>query len=73
MQGRVNSVNRLCSTGGIVIGSLGGGLVAGHWGVTAPFWAAFVGSAVFLVLLWRQLLHIAHADEETIAPEATDS
>lgn len=63
MQGRVNSVDRLCSMGGIVVGSLGGGLIAAHWGITGPFWAAFAGSAVFLVVLWRQLLHIAHADE----------
>ena len=39
-------------------------MIAGRWGVTAPFWFAFVGSAVFLVAIWRQLLHIAHADEE---------
>ena len=44
-----------------------GGLIADRWGVTAPFWFAFVGSAIFLVLLWRQLLHIAHADEEIVA------
>jgi predicted MFS family arabinose efflux permease len=64
LQGRVNGVNRIASMGGIVIGSLVGGIVAGRWGVTAPFWFGFAGSAVFLVLLWRQLLHIAHADEE---------
>jgi hypothetical protein len=34
-----------------------------RFGVTAPFWFAFVGSAVFLVLLWRELTRIAHADE----------
>ncbi len=64
LQGRVNGVNRIATMGGIVIGSLVGGVVAGRWGVTAPFWFGFAGSAVFLVLLWRQLLHIAHADEE---------
>ena len=31
--------------------------------MTAPFWFAFAGSAVFLVALWRQLAHIAHVDE----------
>ncbi|MEJ7704462.1 MAG: hypothetical protein WKF47_12660 [Geodermatophilaceae bacterium] len=30
--------------------------------MTAPFWFAFVGSAVFVVVIWRQLAHIAHAD-----------
>jgi predicted MFS family arabinose efflux permease len=51
------------------VGSLVGGVVAGRWGVTAPFWFGFVGSAVFLVVLWRQLLHIAHDDEATTAHE----
>ncbi len=63
MQGRVNSVNRIGTMGGIVVGSLIGGLIAQRWGVTAPFWFGFAGSAVFLVLMWRQLLHIAHADD----------
>ena len=63
LQGRVNGVNRIATMGGIVVGSLVGGVIAGRWGVTAPFWFGFVGSAVFLVLLWRQLLHIAHHDE----------
>ena len=31
--------------------------------MTAPFWFAFVGSALFVVLIWRQLSHIAHADD----------
>ena len=33
------------------------------WGITAPFWFAFAGSAVILAAIWRSLLHIAHADE----------
>ena len=32
--------------------------------MTGPFWFAFVGSAIILALFWRQLAHIAHADEE---------
>ena len=47
-----------------MIGSGIGGVLAQHFGVTAPFWFAFVGSAVFVVLIWRQLSHIAHADEQ---------
>jgi predicted MFS family arabinose efflux permease len=46
-----------------VIGSVVGGLVASVWGITAPFWFAFAGSAVILALIWRSLLNIAHADE----------
>ena len=63
LQGRVGSVNLVGVFGGLVVGSGVGGLLAQHWGLTAPFWFAFAGSAVFVVLIWRQLSHIAHADE----------
>jgi predicted MFS family arabinose efflux permease len=66
-QGRVGSVYLTGVVGGIVIGSALGGLVASAWGVTAPFWFAFAGSALILALIWRSLLHIAHADEQTRA------
>jgi predicted MFS family arabinose efflux permease len=62
LQGRVGSVNLVGVMGGLVVGSGIGGVLAQHYGVTAPFWFAFVGSAVFVVLIWRQLRHIAHAD-----------
>jgi predicted MFS family arabinose efflux permease len=62
-QGRVGSVYLTGVVGGIVIGSAFGGLVASVWGVTAPFWFAFVGSAIILALIWRSLPQIAHADE----------
>lgn len=62
-QGRVGSVYLTGVVGGIVIGSALGGLVASVWGVTAPFWFAFAGSAIILALIWRSLLQIAHADE----------
>ncbi len=68
LQGRVNAVNSLGTFGGLVIGSGIGGLLAREWGVTAPFWFAFAGSAVFVVLIWRQLRHVAHTDEQP-APE----
>ena len=67
LQGRVGSVNMVGVFGGLVVGSGVGGLLAQRWGVTAPFWFAFVGSAVFVVLIWRQLRHIAHADEGPVA------
>jgi predicted MFS family arabinose efflux permease len=63
LQGRVGSVNMVGVFGGLVIGSGIGGLLAERWGVTAPFWFAFAGSAVFVVLIWGQLRHVAHADE----------
>jgi len=68
LQGRVGSVNLVGVFGGLVIGSGIGGALAQHFGLTAPFWFAFAGSAVFVVLIWRQLRHIAHADEQPMAP-----
>ncbi len=64
LQGRVGSVNMVGVFGGLVLGSAIGGALAQPFGVTAPFWFAFAGSAVFVVLIWRQLRHVAHADEQ---------
>ena len=66
-QGRVGSVYLICVIGGMLIGSLLGGLIAQWGGITAPWWFAFVGSGLTLLLVWRELAHIAHADEEAIA------
>jgi MFS family permease len=66
LQGRVGSVYLVAVFGGLVLGSGIGGLLAQQWGVTAPFWFAFAGSAVFVVLIWNQLSHIAHADEAPV-------
>lgn len=78
LQGRVGSVNLVGVFGGLVVGAGVGGVLAQHGGVTAPFWFAFVGSAVFVVLIWRQLRHVAHADEQDApldspAPPASDA
>ncbi|MEU5868076.1 MFS transporter [Nonomuraea sp. NPDC047529] len=62
LQGRVGSVNTVCVYAGLVVGSVIGGMLATRFGVAAPFWFAFAGSAVFVVLLWRQLMLIAHDD-----------
>jgi MFS family permease len=64
LQGRVGSVNLVGVFGGLVVGAAVGGALAQRYGVTAPFWFAFVGSAIFVLLIWRQLRHVAHADEE---------
>jgi MFS family permease len=63
LQGRVGAVNTVGIFGGLVIGSGLGGALAQSLDVTAPFWFAFAGSAVFVVLIWRELRHIAHEDE----------
>jgi predicted MFS family arabinose efflux permease len=59
----VSSVYLIGLQGGIVVGSFVGGVIAGAWGVTAPFWFGFVGSAVLVAFIWPQLPNIAHADE----------
>jgi predicted MFS family arabinose efflux permease len=62
-QGRVVSVYAVGVFLGIVVGQALGGVIAETWGITAPFWFAFVGSGLTLALVWRQLSNIAHADE----------
>ncbi|GAA4719719.1 hypothetical protein GCM10023216_05490 [Isoptericola chiayiensis] len=61
-QGRVGSVYLIGLFGGIVVGNALGGVLAEWWGLTAPFWFAFVGAGITLALVWRQLAHIAHAE-----------
>ena len=63
LQGRVTSVNALGTFAGMVIGAGMGGPIAARWGITAPFWFAFVGSGVFVIAIWSQLRHIAHDDD----------
>ncbi len=61
-QGRVGSVYMIGMQGGLVIGAAFGGVIASVWGVTGPFWFAFVGSTLILLAIWRQLANIAYAD-----------
>jgi predicted MFS family arabinose efflux permease len=62
LMGRVGGVYRVALVGGIVIGTPIGGLLASTYGITAPFWFGFIGSALLVVLLWRQFEHVAHAE-----------
>ena len=55
VQGRIGGVYMVGLQGGLVVGAAVGGVLAQIWGVTAPFWFAFVGSAVILVMIWRQV------------------
>jgi predicted MFS family arabinose efflux permease len=52
---RVSSVYLLLETGGAAVGSVLGGLLAGAFGLTAPFWIA--GAVMLLIALtsWRAL------------------
>lgn len=69
--GRVTSVYLLGGVGGLALGSLLGGAIAQQWGVVAPYWFGFAGSALLTVVMWRSFLHIAHAAEVGVAPEPT--
>jgi predicted MFS family arabinose efflux permease len=44
--------------GGIVIGTPIGGLLARTFGITAPFWFGFFGSALLVAILWREFAKI---------------
>jgi MFS family permease len=68
--GRVTGVYRVAIIGGLAVGTPIGGLLAGSFGITAPFWFAFAGSALLVIALWRQFDHIVHAGEgeHVVAP-----
>jgi MFS family permease len=61
--GRVTGVYRVAIMGGLVIGVPIGGLLARGFGLTAPFWFAFAGSALLVAVLWREFDHIVHAGD----------
>ena len=61
--GRVGGIYTVGLTGGIVVGTPIGGLLAKSFGITAPFWFGFIGSAALVALLWREFRHIAHPVE----------
>lgn len=64
LQGRVGSVYTVGVFGGMVAGQLLGGVIASQWGLAAPFWFAFVGSALTLAVVWRQLDLVAHPEHD---------
>jgi predicted MFS family arabinose efflux permease len=59
----VTGVYRVAIVGGMVIGTPLGGLLARTFGITAPFWFGFAGSALLVAILWRQFASIAHSAE----------
>ena len=63
LYGRVSGVYRVGIFGGLVVGAPIGGFLAQNFGIAAPFWFGFVGSAILVVLLWREFGLIAHDDE----------
>ncbi|MGB7980412.1 MAG: hypothetical protein WCF36_06425 [Candidatus Nanopelagicales bacterium] len=47
----MGSVYMVAVVGGRVIGQAIGGVIASRWGLTAPFWFAFVGAGITLALV----------------------
>jgi len=72
LMGRVGGVYRVAIIGGLAIGTPIGGILARSFGITAPFWFAFFGSALLVTLLWREFEHIVHSSEEdaSLVPSA---
>ncbi|MFF0909849.1 MFS transporter [Microbacterium enclense] len=68
LQGRIAAVNMVGVFGGLVIGQLLGGILAQSFGITAPWWFAFTGSAITLVVIWRSISSIAAAPPAADAP-----
>jgi MFS family permease len=68
LMGRVSGIYRVGLNAGIVIGTPIGGLLARGFGITAPFWFGFVGSAILVAILWRQFDHIVLAGSAGPAP-----
>lgn len=60
-QGRVSSVYGIGVQGGMVVGAAIGGVVADATSITGPFWFGFVGSALILAAIWKELGNIADA------------
>jgi MFS family permease len=71
--GRVGGVYRMAIVGGIVIGTPIGGLLAQRYGITAPFWFAFVGSALLVIAMWREFAKIEHAGDPSVPATAPAS
>lgn len=67
LMGRVGGIYTVGLTGGIVVGTPIGGLLARQLGITAPFWFGFIGSALLVVALWRQFRFIAHEEPRVAA------
>jgi predicted MFS family arabinose efflux permease len=70
--GRVTGVYTVGTYGGIALGTPIGGLLARTFGITAPFWFGFAGSAILVAILWRQFEHIGHAGSAQMTPKVAD-
>ncbi|MDP9795847.1 MFS family permease [Catenuloplanes nepalensis] len=61
LRGRVGSAYALLDLGGAALGSLLGGLLAGAWGLTTPFWLAAAAMTLIAILAWHPLREATRA------------
>lgn len=69
LQGRVGAAYVMAMLGGMALGSVIGGVLAQRWGILAPYWFGFLGSALLTAVLWRELGHVAHQDAKILAAD----
>lgn len=69
MFGRVASTNLFIAAGGNCVGAVLGGLVAGKFGLTAPYWVAFVVAVLVAATTWRTFNRADVAEAYASQPE----
>jgi MFS family permease len=68
LMGRISGVYAMAVMGGLVVGVPLGGVLARAYGITAPFWFGFAGSALLVAVLWREFDNIVHAGDAKPVP-----
>jgi hypothetical protein len=75
MIGRVSSTTLFISAGGNCVGALLGGVIAGAFGITAPYWVGFVVALIVAVLTWpvfsKAAVAAAYAEPAVAVAEAS--
>ena len=71
MLGRVSSTNLFIAAGGNCVGALLGGAIAASFGITAPYWIAFVVAVLVAASTWRVFdrATVARAYADPVFPE----
>ncbi|MFI0486127.1 MFS transporter [Actinomadura sp. 9N215] len=70
--GRVHSAYRLVTNSGMFLGSVLGGVLAHHFGLTAPFWLGLACTATLTASAWRTLSNRAVQTARAHAPQTPD-
>ncbi len=68
MLGRVGSTNLFIAAGGNCVGALLAGGFAAQFGITAPYWVAFVVAVIVSVTTWRVFSKAAVAEAYATPP-----